>query len=213
MDFLTFLTTFGILFLAEIGDKTQLVVFNLTLKFKESWKVGFGATLGFAVIVTIGVYIGVIIEGFVPPRILNYISGAIFLILGIREIISLRGEWRDHMKNQEGGASVEIREEGEEKEAIAKHKRLQKNPILAGFGFIFLMELGDKTQLMTISLASGSSSILEIWLGAFLALSSLAWVGAFFGGVIAKKVPKFYIEAISASLFCIIGLLLVLSPA
>jgi len=212
MDFVTVLTTFGILFLGELGDKTQLVVFNLALKFKESWKVALGATLGFAVIVTLGVAVGVIIEDFVPLSIVTYISGTIFLLLGILGIIGLRGEWKDHKKVPEGEVPVETREEREEKQALGKHKRLQKNPILAGFGFIFLMELGDKTQVLTISLASVSLATFEVWLGAFLALSSLAWIGAFSGSAIAKKVPKFHLAAISAALFLIIGLWLVLSP-
>ncbi len=213
MDFLVFLTTFGLLFLGELGDKTQLVVFNLALRFKESWKVGLGATLGFATIVTLGVTVGVIIEDFIPIAIVTYICGAIFLILGIVGIVGLRGEWRDHIKKQKGGVPPDTREEREEKQVIAKHQGLQKNPILAGFGFIFLMELGDKTQVLTISLASVNIAIFEVWLGAFLALSSLAWIGAFFGGAIAKKVPKFHLAAISAALFCVIGLWLVLSPA
>ncbi len=213
MDFVVFFTTFGILFLGELGDKTQLVVFNLALRFKESWKVGLGATLGFATIITVGVTIGVIIEDFVPLTIVSYISGVIFLLLGIWGIFGLRGEWRDHQTTRRGETPPETREEREEKQEMEKHKGLQKNPFLAGFGFIFLMELGDKTQVLTISLTSVNVAIFEVWLGAFVALSSLAWIGAFFGGAIAKRVPKFYIAAISAVLFCIIGLWLVLSPA
>ncbi len=213
MDFLVFLTTFGILFLGELGDKTQLVVFNLALRFKESWKVGLGATFGFATIITLGVTVGVIIEDFVPLTIVSYISGVIFLLLGIWGIVGLRSEWKDHKKPREGENSHETREEREEKREIEKHEGLQKNPILAGFGFIFLMELGDKTQVLTISLASVNVAVFEVWLGAFLALSSLAWIGAFFGSTIAKKVPKFYIATISAALFCIIGLWLVFTPA
>ncbi len=213
MDLLVFLTTFGLLFLGELGDKTQLVVFNLALRFKESWKVGLGATLGFATIITLGVTVGVIMEDFVPLTIVSYISGAIFLFLGIWGSIGLRGEWRDHIKNKEGEKPTETREEREEKQELEKHKGLWKNPFLAGFGFIFLMELGDKTQIITISLASINVAIFEVWLGAFLALSSLAWIGAYFGAAIAKKVPKFHLAAISSTLFCAIGLWLVLSPA
>jgi len=53
MDIAVFLIAYGILFIGEIGDKTQLIVFNLTLEYKKFSKVGIGATLGFAVIVTI----------------------------------------------------------------------------------------------------------------------------------------------------------------
>ena len=212
MDFLAFLTAFSLLFLGELGDKTQLVIFNLALKFKEAWKLGIGATLGFALIITVGLTIGVIIEDFVPLAFVSYISGAIFLILGIWGIFNLRYEWKKPKKANNGDQLANTGEKLMENQTIEKYKGVQKNPFLAGFGFIILMEFGDKTQVITISLASINVAIFEIWCGAFLALSSLAWVGVYFGGIIAKKVPKFYIEIISSAIFCLIGLWLVINP-
>jgi len=88
MDWIIFLTVFGILFLGELGDKTQLIVFNLTLEQEKSYKVGIGATLGFAVIVTIGVLFGSIITNYVPISLISIISGIIFILLGIIDIFS-----------------------------------------------------------------------------------------------------------------------------
>ena len=69
------------------------------------------------------------------------------------------------------------------------------------------MELGDKTQILTITLASIYSSPVEVWIGSFLALISLAWMGVTFGALIAKKVPKLYIKLVSAIIFIIIGII------
>ncbi|MBY9008259.1 MAG: TMEM165/GDT1 family protein [Candidatus Lokiarchaeota archaeon] len=88
---------------------------------------------------------------------------------------------------------------------------LKKNPYLAGFGFIFFMELGDKTQLLTITLASIHAAPFEVWLGAFLALISVAWIGIFAGAVIAKKVSKFYLKVVAVSIFILVGVLVLIS--
>ena len=71
MDWIIIFITYGILFLGELGDKTQLIVFNLTLEHEKSYKVGIGATLGFALIVTIGVIIGTFISQYIS---FNYYS-------------------------------------------------------------------------------------------------------------------------------------------
>lgn len=85
MDIITLFITYGILFLGELGDKTQLIVFNLALEYKKFYKVGIGVTIGFALLVTIGVFFGVVITQFVPIFIISIISGNIFIIIGILE--------------------------------------------------------------------------------------------------------------------------------
>ena len=73
------------------------------------------------------------------------------------------------------------------------------------------MELGDKTQILTITLASIYPHPIEVWLGSFLALISLAWIGVFFGSTIAQKIPKFHIKLISVILFIFIGVLILIT--
>lgn len=73
------------------------------------------------------------------------------------------------------------------------------------------MELGDKTQILTITLAFIYPYPFEVWLDAFLALITLAWMGAFFGAIIAKKVPKFYLKLLSVIIFIFIGIIIILT--
>jgi len=75
MDLFILLTVFGILFLGELGDKTQLIVFNISLEHEKKYKVGIGATLGFAAIVTLGVFFGTIITNYIPLNLISLISG------------------------------------------------------------------------------------------------------------------------------------------
>ena len=210
MDFFVILIAYGILFLGELGDKTQLIVFNLALEYDKFYKVGIGATIGFALIVTIGVFFGAIITELIPLFIISIASGIIFIIIGLLETRSLKELYLSR-KNK---VMTEIKSESNENsEEIAKSKfmRLKKNPYLAGFGFIFLMELGDKTQILTISLASLYGLPIEVWIGSFLALITVAWMGILIGAAIAKKVPKFYLKLVSVLIFIIVGIIVITS--
>jgi len=214
MDITVFLITYGILFIGELGDKTQLIVFNLALEYKKFFKVGIGATLGFAVIVTIGILFGSLITEFVPLSLISLISGLLFIAIGLFELRDIKSLYLNERKIKSDNKS--IKQNSAEKEEtknneVAKFAWLKKNPYLAGFGFIFLMELGDKTQLLTITLASIYAAPLEVWLGAFLALISVAWIGIFTGATIAKKVPKFYLKVVAVSIFILVGILVLIN--
>ncbi len=214
MDIAVLFIAYGILFIGELGDKTQLIVFNLALEYKKFYKVGIGATLGFAVIVTVGILFGSIITEFIPLNLISLISGLIFIAIGLFELRNIKSLYL----NERGLKSVDNitkhnndEKEGTESKKAVKFAWLKKNPYLAGFGFIFLMELGDKTQLLTITLASIYVAPFEVWLGAFLALTSVAWIGIFAGAAIAKKVPKFYLKVVAVSIFILVGVLVLIS--
>ena len=214
MDIAVFLIAYGILFIGELGDKTQLIVFNLALEYKKFYKVGIGATLGFAVIVTIGILFGSLITEFVPLGLISLISGLLFIAIGLIELRNIKSLYLNERRlkplNKNSMQNNSEKEETKSKEAV-KFVWLKKNPYIAGFGFIFLMELGDKTQLLTISLASIYAALFEVWLGAFLALVSVAWIGIFAGAAIAKKVPKFYLKVVAVSIFILVGVLVLIS--
>jgi putative Ca2+/H+ antiporter (TMEM165/GDT1 family) len=213
VDIATLLITYGILFIGELGDKTQLIVFNLALEYKKFYKVGIGVTLGFAIIVTIGVFFGAVITRFIPIFIISIVSGIVFIIIGLLEARNLRELYLEKYKNEDISTSdssdenIFINKENNS----SKFSKLKRNPYLAGFGFIFLMELGDKTQILTITLASIYAFPFEVWLGSFLALISVAWLGILFGAFIARKVPKFYLKLVSAAIFIFVGIIILVT--
>lgn len=209
MEWFILVIVFGILFLGELGDKTQLIVFNLALEHKKAYKVGIGATLGFAAIVTLGVFIGAVITAFIPLTVISIISGIVFIVIGLLEARHLKALHKEHLALKEGNNSD--KEENKEDVFPSKLDKLKNNPYLAGFAFIFLMELGDKTQILTITLASIYPYPFEVWLGSFLALVTLAWMGVFFGAAIAKKIPKFHLKLISVIIFIFIGILILIT--
>ncbi|MFX1569273.1 MAG: TMEM165/GDT1 family protein [Promethearchaeota archaeon] len=213
MDISTLLITYGILFIGELGDKTQLIVFNLALEYEKFYKIGIGVTFGFALIVTIGVFFGAVITQFIPVFIISIASGIVFIIIGLLEARNLKQLYLEKYKNKDtlttDTSSENLRVDKEN--ISSKFSKLKRNPYLAGFGFIFLMELGDKTQILTITLASIYSFPIEVWLGSFLALITVAWLGILFGALIARKVPKFYLKLVSTVIFVFVGVLILIT--
>ncbi|MBD3255440.1 MAG: hypothetical protein GF383_10125 [Candidatus Lokiarchaeota archaeon] len=215
MEWLIIVAVFLIVFLGELGDKTQLIVFNLTLEYEKKYKVGIGATIGFAAIVTLGVFIGEVVVIFVPILLISLISGGIFLIIGFLELINAKKLYKEKQgvkQNEQIDERIELnRSIAVDNENSSFLKKIKKNPYIAGFGSIFIMELGDKTQLLTITLASIYDSPILVWLGAFFALVSLAWIGVFFGKFIAERVPKFHLKLVSSMIFILIGILILIT--
>ena len=214
MDWIILLTTFGLLFLGELGDKTQLIIFNLSLEQEKPYKVGIGATLGFAAIVSLGVFIGAVLTKFIPLSVINIISGIVFIVIGLLGIPGIKkiyNEKKNRVVVEEINDPIKVEEFDNNNTPTSMLSKVKKNGYLAGFFSIFIMELGDKTQILTITLASKSNSPIEVWIGSFLALITLAWLGVFFGALIAKKIPKFYLKLGSVIIFITIGVITLLT--
>jgi Ca2+/H+ antiporter, TMEM165/GDT1 family len=77
------------------------------------------------------------------------------------------------------------------------------------FFLVFIAELGDKTQLSTMLLASKADSIWIVFIGASLALILSSLLGVALGSVINKFIPQLYIQIGSGIAFLIVGILLI----
>ena len=131
MNLIVLLTVFGILFLGELGDKTQLIVFNLTLDHEKPYRVGIGAMLGFALIVTLGVFFGAVITNFIPISFIALISGAVFIIIGlldIRNFNKLLKERREAKIHEVENSEISIEEATSEEIKITWFSKLKRNP-------------------------------------------------------------------------------------
>ena len=78
------------------------------------------------------------------------------------------------------------------------------------FVTVFLAEMGDKTQLTTITLSSTTNKPLAVFIGSSLALMSATLLGALAGGSIANLIPAFLLKLLSGIVFLIIGFNLLL---
>ena len=196
---LTFLTAlaiaFGFIFINELGDKTQIIILCLATKEQYSpKKLALGAVSGFAVVVTLGGIIALLLSTFIQMDWITLVSGCVFVALGAVQIV----KW---FKEQKGKHENDLTCDEEE----AKRFEKTSSSFLSGFLAIVSMELGDKTQVATILLASTSASFIGTLVGSWAALSVLAVIGALAGQWIAKKVPTHVMEILSSIVFVVIG--------
>ncbi len=80
---------------------------------------------------------------------------------------------------------------------------------LTTFGLVFLAELGDKTQLATMLIATQSKSLVSVFLGSAGALVLSALLGVLFGAVLTRYVPPHYLQGGAGVAFVLIGFLLI----
>ncbi len=78
-----FLTTFGVMFLAEIGDKTQLAVISLTTRYRSPWVVFAASACALVLATAIGTALGSAITAFIGERAVRYVSGGLFILFGV----------------------------------------------------------------------------------------------------------------------------------
>jgi Ca2+/H+ antiporter, TMEM165/GDT1 family len=78
-----FWTTFGALFLAEMGDKTQLAAITLAAQTRAPLSVFLGAALALALVSLIGVGVGAVLGEYLPETVLRKVSAAAFIVIGV----------------------------------------------------------------------------------------------------------------------------------
>lgn len=168
---------------AEFLDKTQLMVLLLASRTKQHAKLLTGVMLGFTLVDGSAILAGSWLAEAVPYFYVKLIAGFGFFLFGV---ISLKKK----SKNEKGDV-------------------VMKNPFISGFGIIFLSEWGDKTQIASALLATQYSPPL-VFLGTMLALGLLSIIAVYFGKFISKKFEKDLVNKISAVIFLLIGLLILL---
>jgi Ca2+/H+ antiporter, TMEM165/GDT1 family len=83
MDWRVFLTTFGVIFLAEMGDKTQLAAMTMAAQSKKPWAVFIGAALALTAVSAIGVVVGGVVGDYVPLIWVKRVAALSFIVIGI----------------------------------------------------------------------------------------------------------------------------------
>jgi putative Ca2+/H+ antiporter (TMEM165/GDT1 family) len=83
MDWRVFLTTFGVIFLAEMGDKTQLAAMTMSAQTKKPWAVFIGSALALTAVSAIGVMVGSVVGNYVPLEWIKRTAAVAFIVIGI----------------------------------------------------------------------------------------------------------------------------------
>ena len=82
MDWRVFITTFGVIFLAEIGDKTQLAAMTMSAETKRPWIVLLSASLAIACVSAIGVLVGSLLSNYLPLEWIKRGAAIVFIAIG-----------------------------------------------------------------------------------------------------------------------------------
>ena len=83
MDLRVMLTTFGIIFLAEMGDKTQLAAMTMSAQTKKPWAVFIGASVALAAVSAIGILVGSVAGEYIPLEWVKRIAAVAFIVIGV----------------------------------------------------------------------------------------------------------------------------------
>ncbi|GGW82152.1 TMEM165/GDT1 family protein [Streptomyces lomondensis] len=166
---------FGVVFLAELPDKTALAGLVLGTRYRASY-VFAGVAAAFALHVALAVAAGSVLT-LLPQQIVHALTGVLFL----------------------GGAAMLLLKKGEGEEEVRKPENQSFWKVSgAGFMLILVAEFGDLTQIMTANLAARYDDPLSVGLGAVLALWAVAGIGIVGGKALMKKVPLRLITQIAA---------------
>jgi Ca2+/H+ antiporter, TMEM165/GDT1 family len=179
-------TAFGVVFLAELGDKTQLLALGYGARHPLRVVIA-GLALGFGIAGAVASIVGGVLGATLPERPLSIAAGLMFLVFAV---LTLRGE--------DGDDDVEA-------------APIPTRHVVFSIGFaIAIAELGDKTQLATAALAAKNSPI-GTWIGATAGTVAAATIGAFLGQRIGSRLDPKVIRYASAALFALFGILLLLT--
>jgi Ca2+/H+ antiporter, TMEM165/GDT1 family len=83
MDWRVMLTTFGVIFLAEMGDKTQLAAMTMAAEKKRPWEIFIAASLALTAVSAIGVIVGSALGHYLPLEWIKRVAGAAFIVIGV----------------------------------------------------------------------------------------------------------------------------------
>jgi putative Ca2+/H+ antiporter (TMEM165/GDT1 family) len=185
-----------LLFLAELGDKTQLAVIAQTCRYRRPWAVFLGASLALALITGLGVVAGHLAGWLIPGQWIRWVAAAGFVVMGAW----LAWEtWRTSRKDAD--AACDLEEQGAP--AISNWR-----VIGATFGLLALAELGDKTQLAVFARASAGGSPWAVFAGGTLALVLVTAIGVVGGEGLIRFVPERTLHWIAAAAFVVMGILI-----
>jgi putative Ca2+/H+ antiporter (TMEM165/GDT1 family) len=87
MDFRVMLTTFGVIFLAEMGDKTQLAAMTMAAQTKKPWAVFIGASVALAAVSALGIIVGSLIGDYLPIDWVKRVAAVAFIVIGVLMLI------------------------------------------------------------------------------------------------------------------------------
>ena len=176
------LVSTGVVALAEIGDKTQLLAFLLAARFKKPVPIILGILAATVVNHGLAGAVGAWITHSVSPEVLRWVLGASFLGMAIWTMIP------DEIEDEET--------------QVAKRFGVFGATLIT----FFLAEMGDKTQIATIAMAAHYADPLLVVIGTTLGMLIADVPAVFVGDKLANKIPMKLVHSVAAAVFAVLGI-------
>lgn len=181
LPFEAFLVSTGIVALAEIGDKTQLLAFILAARFKKPVPIIAGILCATIINHALAGALGAWITATVSPEILRWVLGLSFIGMAVWTMIP------DKIEDEE------------------THVARKFGVFGATLITFFLAEMGDKTQIATVALAAHYAAPVLVVIGTTLGMLLADVPAVFVGDKLASKIPMKLVHSIAAGIFLILG--------
>ncbi|WP_275269945.1 TMEM165/GDT1 family protein [Limnobacter sp. P1] len=175
------LVSTGVIALAEIGDKTQLLAFLLATRFKKPIPIIIGITLATLINHGLAGVVGSWITANVDSSVLRWVLGASFIAMAVWTLIP------DKIEDEETQLATKLGVFG------------------ATFITFFLAEMGDKTQIATVAMSAHYNDVLMVVAGTTLGMLIADVPAVFAGDKLAEKIPMKLVHRIAAAMFAALG--------
>jgi putative Ca2+/H+ antiporter (TMEM165/GDT1 family) len=172
-------TSFLLVAVSEMGDKTQLLALTLASRYRRPWIVMAGILVATLLNHTLAAAVGSWVSEHVPARTMAAVLAATFIGFGFWTLVPDRLE-EDARPDPYG-------------------------PFLTTTVLFFLAEMADKTQLATVALAARFQSVALVTVGTTLGMLASDGLAVFLGDRLAERVPMRWIRAVAAGLFFAFG--------
>lgn len=172
----------GVVALAEMGDKTQLLAFILATRFKKPWPIVAGIFAATLINHGLAGAVGAWVTAMLGPLWMRWILGLSFIAMAIWTLIP------DKIEDEETQVAHKLGVFG------------------ATFVTFFLAEMGDKTQIATVAMAAHFANPLWVIAGTTLGMLIADVPAVFLGDKLAARIPMKLVHSVAAALFAVLGI-------
>jgi len=180
-----FLLSFGVIFVAELGDKSQLMALAFATRYRP-WIVLVAVACGSFFLFGVSVVIGRVVGLALPTNVIDVVAGVAFLGFAAW---TLRGDESEEVDRETSAAGTFA-------------------ALLTVLGAFVVAELGDKTMLATITLATTNDPV-GTWLGAVAGEVTADSIAIAIGALLGARLPARAIKLFAAGAFVVFGLILI----
>lgn len=170
------------IFVAEFGDKTQLVSMCMACRYPPL-QVLAGAMAALAVVIGLAVLVGGFLAAYIPHTLVAVLSGIVFIVIGIFSFLK-KEDNTGECNNRDG--------------------------FLQTMTLVFVAEFGDKTQVAAMFLTAGLGYPVAVFIGAMAAMFCNHLIAVYLGSRFISKIDDRYLKIGTAVLFILIGLIIII---